>query len=336
LRNSQDLTRIGVVGVGKMGLLHASLLSTLPDVEIAAFCDSNETILKYVKKLKPGVIVVKDIEDLCKLGLDAIYVTTPIPTHFNIIKSILARDKRVGIFTEKTLANTFRDSEELVKLTQNCGAPVMVGYHKRFAVTFRKAKSLIEEKVLGEIASFEAYAYSEDFVMATSSKSAGSRGGVVKDLGSHCIDLVISYFGGLEVDNLSGKNARGKQNPALNPVSFDAFTKDGKRGHFEVSWSALGYHKPEVGISVRGKDGMLNVNDDRLSLKLNGDRESQWSRHTLNDNVPFLLAEPEYFREDEQFVKSIRNKEGILSNFESASKVDYVIDKVEAKIGQIT
>jgi len=39
----------------------------------------------------------------------------------------------------------------------------MVGYMKRFAITFTKAKSILDQGTLGEITSFDAHAYSSDF-----------------------------------------------------------------------------------------------------------------------------------------------------------------------------
>ena len=55
----------------------------------------------------------------------------------------------------------------------------MVGYLRRFCVTFRKAKNLLCENALGEVSSFKAYAYSSDFSgNIRNSKIPASRGGV--------------------------------------------------------------------------------------------------------------------------------------------------------------
>ncbi len=326
MQDDQRTTRVGVVGVGKMGLLHASILSVIPTVQVVALCDNNESIVKYARKLNKKISVLTEIQELCKLGLDGIYVTTPIPTHFAIIQSILSLDKDCGIFSEKTLANNFKDSQELARIIKDRKSPCTVGYHKKFAVTFSKARSLLEEGAIGEIESFEAYAYSEDFLDAANTKTGSSRGGLLKDLGSHCIDLALSYFGEVSVAESSGRNETPDH------VNFLVHTKDGKEGRFDISWSAEGFHKPEVGLKIKGQKGILEVNDDKLSLKLVSGEESRWSRHNLNDNVPFLLAEPEYYREDERFIESLRAGQKTTSDFESASKVDYVIGEVEGKV----
>lgn len=326
--------RIGVVGCGKMGLLHTSLLNTIKGVTILGVSDKNKTIRKYIKKVLNNIIVAEDAEDLCKVGVDAIYVTAPISAHFPVIKTVCSYDPKIAIFTEKTLTNSYQESLQVCNLIKGRSAPAMVGYHKRYAVTFTKAKSLLENCAIGEVYSFEAYAFSEDFLMVDKRSAAGSRGGVLRDLGSHSIDMAFSLFGDMDVRPLSvNENSFGVATRADRPISFGLKTlNDGVAGIVRVSWSTPGYHKPEVGFSILGSKGRLIVSDDKVSLVLNGAQDEQrWSRQSLNDNVPFLLAEPEYFREDEHFIDAIRTGSmTIPTNFESAMKVDRIISQVES------
>ncbi|MDH2902238.1 MAG: hypothetical protein PXY39_14845, partial [archaeon] len=143
-----------------------------------------------------------------------------------------------------------------------------------------------------------------------------------------CIDLALNLFGDMQVELSDTNEGSHAKHDALNAVTFCVKTMRGATGHFVASWSAPGYHKPEVGVSIIGANGKIYVNDDKLSLKLNDGQKSDWSRHSLDDNVPFLLAEPEYYREDEQFMMSVRQRQKILPDFQSASKVDYLIDQV--------
>jgi len=63
----------------------------------------------------------------------------------------------------------------------------MVGYMKRFAVTFNKAKELLGQGAIGSIYSFEAHAYSSDFFgLNNSSQKSSSRGGCSKRFGFTC------------------------------------------------------------------------------------------------------------------------------------------------------
>ena len=137
--------RFAVVGLGKMGLLHASLLNVFPEVELVALCEKSALMNRLFKKVfsKTGIHVVNDIEKLRGLDLDAVYVTTPISSHSFIIKNMYSMDIARNVFTEKTLALNFNQSKELCELAKNSGGINMVGYMKRFSVVFRKAKELL-------------------------------------------------------------------------------------------------------------------------------------------------------------------------------------------------
>jgi len=66
-------------------------------------------------------------------------------------------------------------------------------------------------------------------------------------------------------------------------------------------------------------------------LRLNSGDSSIWRRHDLRDSVAFWLGGPEFFREDECFVKSVVEGNSAESSFQSASKVDRIIDEVKRR-----
>ncbi len=88
---------------------------------------------------------------------------------------------------------------------------------------------------------------------------------------------------------------------------------------------------PEVNLAIKGSDGLLEVNDDRVSLQLNDGKKSQWFRHDLNDSVGFWLGQPEYYREDAQFIESAKSGKNTCPSFRDASEVDRLIDTIREK-----
>jgi len=93
-----DRLRVAVVGLGKMGLLHASILSVMPSVELIALCDKSFFLLKFVKKLFKKAKVVDDVAKLADLNIDSVYVTTPIPAHFPVVKTIYLKKVTRNLF----------------------------------------------------------------------------------------------------------------------------------------------------------------------------------------------------------------------------------------------
>jgi hypothetical protein len=88
---------------------------------------------------------------------------------------------------------------------------------------------------------------------------------------------------------------------------------------------------PEFGLAIRGVNGAIMVDDNELKLELNKAQPTEWYRQDLDDNVFFLLGEPEYFREDEHFVKSIVYRDSPEPNFRTAMKVDFLLEEVRRR-----
>jgi hypothetical protein len=82
---------------------------------------------------------------------------------------------------------------------------------------------------------------------------------------------------------------------------------------------------------VKGSKGTIEVNDDRVILGLIGRDKTVWHRHNLNDQARYWLGAPEYYREDEYFIRKVASESKAEPDFEAASKVDKLIDEVQRK-----
>lgn len=319
---------MAIVGLGKMGFVHAGILNVLPNVEIVALCDKSGLLRRLSKKIFKGLEIVDDLEKLAGLDLDAVYVTTPIPSHFPIAEAILDREISKNLFVEKTLAQTYAESRQLADLAHSDQSITMVGYLRRFYVTFKKTRELLREGAIGEVESFKAYAYSSDFLgLEKKAKVARSRGGVLRDLGCHAIDLAISFFGNIEVTSDGSKPS----DQTTDSISFK--TKQSEiLGQFDFSWCKENYRTPEVGFSITGSEANLVVNDDQVKLEPLRGEPCRWYRHDLNDNVPFWLGLPEYYREDWHFVRSALEKTAAEPDFCDGAKVDKIIDDLVGEV----
>jgi len=326
---SEGKLRIGVVGLGKMGLVHTGVLKVLPNVDIAALCDKSNLIRRFFKKVLKNVPVLDDVEKFSSYGLDAVYVTTPILHHYGVARAIYDRKIAKNVFVEKTLAASRREADELCRLAKASGGIGMVGYLRRFYVTFSKAKSLLDEGKIGEVSSFRAYAFSSDFAEAeVNHQDLDDRWGVLADLGCHAMDLAFWFLGDLRVENATAESTL--QN--IEVLRFELCHDQGIKGVCDVSWCMRDYRMPEVGFTVEGTEGALTVNDDWVELTQKTGSSLRWYRQDLNDNVPFWLGLPEYYREDNHFISCILNGCDPEPCFESASKVDKMIEDVKDKL----
>ena len=203
----------------------------------------------------------------------------------------------------------------------------MVGYNRRFSVTFGRARQLLSEGLLGELTSFEAYAYSSDFYGAKVNPKASARGGVISDLGCHVADLALWLFGSMEVTSALIRPLLG--GPSEDEANFSVLTATGLRGEIKTSWCKPEYRMPEIGLAVEGAKGTLKVDEDKVQLSLASGQSNIWYKHDLSDGVPFFIGGTEYVREDYAFVRSIADGRIVEPSFETASEVERLIDEVK-------
>jgi len=328
---TSESLRIGVVGLGKMGLLHASILNILPGVELAAVCEKGSFTRKLVKKVLNGIPVVGDVSEFSGLNLDAVFVTTSTLSHFSVAKTVYQRQIARHLFIEKPLTSTYIQSKELCDLAARNGGVNMVGYLRRFMVTFMKTKELLVQDSIGELVSFDITAFSSDFsTIRGNPQPSMARGGVLRDLGSYAIDLSLWLFGDLQLDSAKIRSITGEGAEDSGHITVHR-KSDALQGSISVSWCKEGYRMPEVNLTIKGTKGTIEVNDDRVSLALANGDNSVWYRHDLNDNVKFWLGGPEYYREDAFFLKSAMSGSIAEPSFETAAKVDLFIDSVQQK-----
>jgi len=329
-----DPLRVGIIGSGKMGLLHASLMKIIPGVQLVAVCEKSTMTRKLAKQVFRKTQVVDDASDFSGLDLDIVCVTTPTPSHFDVVRQVYEEKLARNVFVEKPLCSKYTDSEVLCELASRNGGFTMVGYLRRFMVTFMKAKDLFSQGIIGEPVSFVMNAFSSDFVGVKNNPQASiARGGVMNDLGCYAIDLSLWFFGDLKltsakVESLTGSSA---EDAAQFTVQKDS---SGLEGAVSVSWCSEGYRMPEVNMSIKGTKGSIEVNDDRVILCSNGNDKTVWHRPALDDRAKFWLGAPEYYREDEYFISRITADSKPEPSFVTASKVDKMIDLIHRMVSQ--
>ncbi|MGI0023377.1 MAG: Gfo/Idh/MocA family protein, partial [Nitrososphaeraceae archaeon] len=110
---------IGIVGLGKMGLLHAGILNSLDGVKITAIAEKENLIANYVKNFMLDVSIYDDYNEMLESEkLDLVYITTPISSHLPVALSCIRNN--VNFFIEKPLTKNLEESKTLcMELTKS-------------------------------------------------------------------------------------------------------------------------------------------------------------------------------------------------------------------------
>jgi predicted dehydrogenase len=316
--------------MGKMGLLHASLVNSIPGASLVTIYDKSTLMKRFLGKAIDNVVITDKYDKFASSTYDAVYVTTPIPSHYSIVKDLYSNKITKNIFVEKTLTSSYEHSAHLCQLAKENGGTTMVGYMSRFAATYQKARLLLQKGEIGETLSFNAYAYASDFA-AGNGNAATVKGGATRDLGAHIIDLSLWLFGDLELTCVEYDEDFKKG--VDNGSSFYVKSVSGINGYYDISWTKEGYRLPEFGLIITGSKGIISVNSDRIRIERDSGECDEFYRQVLDDNVPFLLAAPEYYRENEQFIKAVMAGRKAEPDFTEAARVDYLIEQVEKRKG---
>lgn len=138
--------RIGLIGCGRLGTVHAGCLSEIEDARIVAACDLIEERAHRLGDESHAHIHVDYRRMLDAEHLDAVYIATPTGSHADI--ACAAAERGVPFFVEKPLALTMADGWRVHDAVAKTGLLHMVGYQWRYTNAVRQARRILGERKL--------------------------------------------------------------------------------------------------------------------------------------------------------------------------------------------
>jgi predicted dehydrogenase len=167
--------KVGVIGVGHLGKLHASLYKEVPDAELMGIFDTDGKKCKTVAE----ELNVKAFANLVQMfeAVEAVNIVTPTSTHYDIASQALSLDKHV--FIEKPITKSEEEAEDLIQLAQSKNSIIQVGHIERFNAAMLALTDVPLEPI---------------FIEAHRLASFNPRGtdvAVILDLMIHDLDLIL-------------------------------------------------------------------------------------------------------------------------------------------------
>lgn len=299
--------RTGVVGLGKMGILHSALINMIPEAELVSVHDTNKKLSKYAESSGMDVPFYPHLEHMLeRTDLDAVFICTPPFTHLSIAQTCLAH--RLNIFVEKPLAESLSSAKTMVALLENRNVLHATGFTLAHIPLFKKAKELLKEKLLGNVNSFNVSVY---FSQVLSKKKGWftdktkSGGGVVIDIASHLIYLILWYFG-------MPQRVYGRTLNFYSQVedcgSILLEYANGMSGVLDANWSIPGYRLATIDITIEGENGLMEITNDYIKLNLRQAPpryEEGWTtihKIDLGSTSHFDLGSEGFYDEDRHFI----------------------------------
>ena len=184
--------RVGVIGLGRMGQIHARHLAELPEAELVVVGSRRPEVAQRLAD-ELGVAWAAGYEAVLeRRDLDAVVIATATAEH--VAHIIQAAEAGLAIFCEKPIALTLEDTDRALAAVERAGVPFMVGFMRRFDPPYARAKELIEAGVIGRPVMYKGVNRDPQWPAHEDDDPAVS-GGFFVDMGVHDYDLARWLMG---------------------------------------------------------------------------------------------------------------------------------------------
>jgi myo-inositol 2-dehydrogenase / D-chiro-inositol 1-dehydrogenase len=143
------LTRIAVIGVGRIGSMHADLLARrVPGATVTAVFDSNAASAQGVGA-SLGVPVAGSIDEvLTAPDVDAVAICTTTDTHADLIVEAAHAGK--AIFCEKPVSLDLETVDRALAAVEEAGVPFQIGFNRRFDPAHASVREAVASGQVGD------------------------------------------------------------------------------------------------------------------------------------------------------------------------------------------
>jgi predicted dehydrogenase len=267
---------VGIIGYGFMGKVHAFGYRSIPfyydppplDIRLVGVATSSPETAEAARLHGGFELATADWRTLiARKDITIIDICSPNPLHAEQLREAMAAGK--SIYCDKPLTVTLKEAEDVSKAMAGWKGIGQVAFHNRFFSGMQRAMQLIDEGFLGTPIGFRAvYLHSGSVDASVPLKwklRASEGGGVIRDLGSHLLDLVDWLAGPIEcirtetrILHPSRPDGRGGTQAvdAEDQVIFTARMAGGALGTLEASKIATG-SEDDLRVEIHGTRGAI-------------------------------------------------------------------------------
>ncbi|NDL58216.1 Gfo/Idh/MocA family oxidoreductase [Phytoactinopolyspora mesophila] len=252
-------TRIGIVGAGFMGSVHAAGWAACADADLVAVTSTPGKPPTQLAE-QYGMRACATLEELLDL-VDVVDICAPTDLHYEITLAAAAAGR--AVICEKPLARLPAHGAQMIEACREAGVPLLVAHVVRFFPEYAAAKASVDNREIGDPAVVR-------LTRATfqPAKPAGNwfvdeqrSGGLHLDLMIHDLDYARWVAG--DVVTAYARSVRGARPAAdVDHVAAILRHRSGAISHVEGSWA---YPRPTFRTrgEIAGTTGVLEFDSDR-------------------------------------------------------------------------
>jgi myo-inositol 2-dehydrogenase/D-chiro-inositol 1-dehydrogenase len=308
---SDKKVRIGLLGAGRIGQVHAISIAANPNVELTYVAD---VFVDGAKKLAAqyGAKYTADPAEVFASGeVDAVVVASPTSTHVDLISAAI--DAGVHVMCEKPIDLDIARVDSLREKAKGAKNLIALGFNRRFDQQFNEIHTRV---AAGEIGTLEQLTIiSRDPAPAPKDYLAGS-GGIFRDMTIHDFDMARFFVPNIVEVYAAGANTFSDDIKSLGDYDSAVVTLRGSNNELVTivnsRHSAYGYDQRLEAFGSKG--ALLATNIAPTTVKLYNDAIVEARSPYLN----FFLERYEfaYSRELEVFIDGIQSGQNNNPTFE--------------------
>jgi myo-inositol 2-dehydrogenase / D-chiro-inositol 1-dehydrogenase len=140
--------RVGVIGVGRIGRMHAELLEReVPGASVGSVYDPHEPAARDVANAL-GVPAATSVEDMLQGDVDAVAICSSADTHVDL--TIAAADAGKAVFCEKPVSLDLPELDRALSAVRAAGIPFQVGFNRRFDPAHESVRDAVGSGAVGQ------------------------------------------------------------------------------------------------------------------------------------------------------------------------------------------
>lgn len=253
--------RLGLIGFGKLGAVHARNIASCPGAELFAVFDTDPFALARAVE-HYGVRVNPDLEEFLELPLHGVVISSPTPAHPGHILAAARAGK--AIFVEKPVGLTLEHTDHVLQEVVDAGVPFQIGFQRRWDERYQRAKRVIDAGDIGEPVLLKAHGRDPD---ASNPANWGldRNGGLFLNCAIHDYDAA-RFLLGREIERVGATGAalvhKGlRERGDIDTCSTSLFFSEDAMALTE--WSRYACYGYDVALEVGGTEGIVQFGRER-------------------------------------------------------------------------
>ncbi len=194
---------LAIVGLGRMGRVHAEVLASVPAIDVVAVVDPRPEAQVRAADLVPGAVAFRTVDELAESSAATAWlIAASTPSHPELVDAAI--DAGVHVLCEKPLALDISVGEAVGERAAAAGLVLQVGFWRRFSPPWAVARRLVREGAIGRPLMVRLAQWDQDPPPPQFCDPAVS-GGLAIDCGVHEFDLA-EWLTGNRIVRVSGRH----------------------------------------------------------------------------------------------------------------------------------